>query len=206
MPISKRAKVVSDGKPAYTEKEKTDSGYVWRYGPESIKARWKEKIEKLKRLEKNIGKLRTQYEKDLSTDDLRTRAEAAIVGIMDDTSQRIGNEDSVKEHGTYGISTLKVKHLTFSGNKTTFKFVGKDQVKQDTETSNPKITKVLKELVKSKKDDDFVFEIDGTKIWDRSINRYLSPFDISAKDIRGFQANRIMKEKLKTKDFKEALE
>jgi len=206
--ISKRAKVVSDkGKPAYTEKEKSESGGdIYRYSPKHIERRWHEKCEKLKRLEKNIDRLRKQYEKDLSSDDLRTRAEAAAVGIIDDTAMRVGNLDSVDEYKTYGATTLKVKHLTFSGQKTTFKFVGKDQVKQDVETSNPKITKVLKELVGDKKDDDFVFEIEGTKIWDRAINRYLDKFDISAKDIRGFQANRIMKEKLKTKDFKEALE
>lgn len=204
--ISKRAKVVSE-KPAFKEKDISESGgIIYRYSPESIKARWHEKCEKLKRLEKNIDKVRKQYEEDLSSDDFRTRAEAAVVGIIDDTAQRIGNEESVREHGTYGVSTLKVKHLTFSGNKTIFKFIGKDQVKQNTETSNSKITKVLKELVKGKKNDDFVFEIDGVKIWDRSINRYLEKFDISAKDLRGFQANRIMKEKLKTKDFKEALE
>jgi len=203
---NKTAKVVSD-KPAYTEKETSESGgTIYRYNPEHIDARWKDKVSKLKLLEKNIERLRTQYNKDLSSEDLRTRAEAAVVGILDDTSQRIGNEESVKEYKTYGVSTFKVKHLTFSGSKTTFKFVGKDQVKQDVETSNSKITSVLKELVKGKKDDDFVFEIDGTKIWDRAINRYLEKFDISAKDLRGFQANRIMKEKLKKKDFKEALE
>jgi DNA topoisomerase-1 len=206
-PISKRAKVVSDGKPAYTEKERSDSGgTIYRYSPSHIDARWKDKVSKIKLLEKNIGKLRKQYEKDLSSDDLRTQAEAAVVGIMDDTCARIGNEESVKEYKTYGVTTFKVKHLTFSGSKTTFKFVGKDQVKQDTFTTNSKITKVLKELVKGKKDNDFVFEIDGTKIWDRAINRYLKQFDISAKDLRGFQANRLMKDMLKKKDWQEALE
>lgn len=205
MLISKRAKVVSD-KPSYLEKKKTDKGYVWVYGPKHIERRWKEKKEKLERLEKNIEDLRKQYEKDLSDEDLRIRAEATIVGVLDDTAMRVGNEESVKEHGTFGATTLQVRHLTFSGNKTRFRFVGKDQVKQDVETNNPKITKVLKELVKGKKDKDFVFEIDGVKIWDRAINRYLKQFDISAKDLRGFQANRIMKDVLKDKDWKDALE
>jgi hypothetical protein len=203
--ISKRAKVTSD-KPAYESKEKTDSGFVWKYDPAHIIKRWDEKKKKLNYLEKNIEKLRKQYEKDLSSDDLRTRAESSIVGIIDDTAARIGNEDSVKEYDTYGVTTLKVKHLTIKGSKAIFKFIGKDQVKQDISTSNSKIIKVLKELIKGKKDNDFIFEIDGTKIWDRAVNRYLAKFDISAKDLRGFQANRLMKDVLKKKDWKEALD
>jgi hypothetical protein len=84
--------------------------------------------------------------------------------------------------------------------------VGKDQVKQDISTSNAKITKVLKELVNGNGKDDFVFEVDGTKIWDRAVNRYLEQFDVSAKDLRGFQANRLMRDALKHKDWDEALE
>lgn len=203
--LSKRAKVVSD-KPAYREKKKTDHGYVWVYDEKHIEKRWKEKKKKLESLNKNITKVRKQYNKDLSSDDLRTRAIAAIVGIMDDTAMRVGNEDSVKEADTYGATTLKVKHVHIKGNKAIFKFTGKDQVKQDVETSNSKIVKVLKELIKDKKSDDFVFEVEDTKIWDRAVNRYLTQFDISAKDLRGYQANKIMKEVLKKKEWKEALD
>jgi hypothetical protein len=59
--------------------------------------------------------------------------------------------------------------------------------------------------ITDKKNDDFIFEIDDKKIWDRAINRYLSDFDISSKDIRGFHSNRLMKEHLKKQDWKEAL-
>src|SRR3990172_5461171 len=111
-----QAKVTSD-KPAYTKKEKTDTGYVWRYDEKHIEKRWKEKKEKLKNLEKNIKKLRTAYEKDLSADDPRERAIAAIVGMMDETAMRVGNEESAREAATYGATTLKVKHVKISGNK-----------------------------------------------------------------------------------------
>lgn len=204
--ISKRAKVMSD-KPQYEEKLETESGgHVWHYSKEHVEKRWKEKKEKIKKLENSIEKLRKQYDKDMSTGDLRTQAEACVVSILDDTAARIGNEESVKEFKTYGVSTLKVKHLTLKGSKAIFKFVGKDQVKQNIETSNSKTVKVLKELIKGKSGDDFIFEVEGKKIWDRAINRYLKDFGISAKDLRGFHSNRLMKEKLKKKDWKEALE
>lgn len=203
--ISKRAKVMS-GKPAYDKKEKSESGgTIYRYKEDHIKKRWNEKLEKLKKLEKDIKKVRAQYEKDLKSDDGRTRAIACVVGVIDATSIRVGNPKSVEEHNTYGATTLKVKHVSFSGSKARLKFVGKSQVKQDLTVDNAKVVSVLKELVKGKGKDDFVFEVDGKRIWDRAVNRYLSDFDISAKDIRGFHANRLMKEKLKKKDFKDAL-
>jgi len=205
MEISKRAKIQSD-KPLYKEKKKTDKGYVWVYDEKTIQKRWKEKKDKIKKLQKGIEKLRKKYEKDLSSDDLRTKALAAVVAIMDETAMRIGNEDSARDAKTYGASTLKVKHLTFSGSKAKIKYVGKGGVDQETEVSGKKLISTLKELAKGKKDNDFVFEIDGTKIWDRAVNRYLNPFNISAKDLRGFHSNRLMKEQLKTKDWKEALE
>lgn len=202
-PISKRAKVQSD-KPAYTKKEKTEKGYVWHYGPEHVKKRWKEKKDKMKVLEKNLQKVRKKYQDDLTSDDEKTRAIAAIVGIMDDTAMRIGNEDSAKE-GTYGATTLKVKHVKGGSGNVTFDFPGKGAIEQNVVLKNNKVIKVVRDLMKGKKKDDFIFEIDGKKIWDRTVNRYLKEFGISAKDLRGFHANRLMKEQLKSKDFKEAL-
>lgn len=202
--ISKRSKVVSD-KPAYKKKEKTDSGYVYRYDEKHIEKRWKEKREKLKKLEKEIKKVRDQYYKDLESDDERTRAIAAIVGIMDNTAMRVGNEESAEE-GTFGATTLKVKHVKMSGGKMKFDFPGKGAIEQHIELDDKKVIKVVKDLMKGKKGDDFIFEVDDKKIWDRAVNRYLQDFDISAKDIRGFHSNRLMKEMLKKKDFKEALD
>lgn len=205
MIISKLAKVLSD-KPLYKEKKKTDKGFVWVYDSEHVKKRWKEKKDKIKKLQKSLDKLRKKYEKDLSSDDLRTKALAAIVGVMDETAMRIGNEESARDAGTYGASTLKVKHVSFTGSKAKFKFTGKGGVKQETEISNKKVISAIKQLIKGKNKYDFIFEVDGTKIWDRAVNRYLGPFNISAKDLRGFHSNRLMKEKLKKKDWKEALE
>ena len=44
--LSKISKVTSD-EPAYKEKKKTDTGYVWVYDDKHIEKRWKEKKNKL---------------------------------------------------------------------------------------------------------------------------------------------------------------
>ena len=143
--ISKRAKVVSD-KPSYKKKEKSESGgTIYRYDEGHIKKRWDEKKKKLKKLEKGFNKVKSAYEKDLSSDDERTRAIAAIIGIMAESGMRVGNEESAKD-GTYGASTLKKKHIKHSGGKIRFDFPGKGAIEQHIEISNKNVIKVIKVL------------------------------------------------------------
>ena len=202
--ISKRAKILSD-KPAYQEKIKTPSGFKWVYDSKALNKRVKDKKHKLELLGKMVDKIDAQVAKDLRAEDLRIRAIATVVSIVRDTSMRIGNEESASEAGTYGATTLKVKHVKFSGGKASFDFPGKKGVEQQQHTTNAATIKVLKELVRGKAQNDYVFEVDGHKIWDRAINRYLKDFDISAKDLRAFNANKLMKEHLKHDDFETAL-
>ena len=203
--ISKRAKVTKD-KPSYKKKEKSEKGnIIYRYDEGHLKERAKEKKEKLSKLQSNLKKVKSEYEKDLSSDDMRDVAIAAVIGIMEESGMRVGNEESAKE-GTYGATTLKVKHVKISGNKIKFDFPGKGAIEQNIEIKNSKVVSAIKKLMKGKKSDDFIFEVDGKKIWDRAINRYLEKFDISAKDLRGFRANDLMENVLKKKDFEDALE
>ena len=125
----------------YVEKKKTDSGEVRVYSDEHIKKRWKEKMEKLKKLEKNIGKLRTHYKENLNDDhDSKTRAVAALVGLIDNTAMRIGNDASVEE-GSFGATTLQKRHATVSGSKITFRFKGKKGVDQEVTLDTPSVAK-----------------------------------------------------------------
>lgn len=192
----------------YVEKKKTDSGGVVRvYDEKHVKQRWKKKVEKLKRLEKDIKKLRQKYHDDLHSDDDKTRAIAAIVGLMDGTAIRIGNEDSVSDAGTFGATTLQKKHAIIQGSKIRFKFKGKSGVMQDHILDDRAVVSEIKKLLSGKKPGDEIFEYSsGEKISAKIVNKYLKDFGISGKDLRGFHANHIMKEKMKkTKDFEKAL-
>lgn len=202
--ISKRAKVMSE-LPLYKEKIKTDTGYKFVYDDAHLKERIKEKRKKNKILSNSFSRLQKQITKDLNDENIRIRAIAAVIQIIIDTSMRVGNVDSARDAKTYGATTLKVKHITLSGGKAKFKFPGKKAVNQVQETKNPKVIKVLKELTKNKAPNNFVFEIDGAQIWDRAINRYLKPFKISAKDLRAFNANNMMKKELQKYDWDKAL-
>ena len=132
--LSKRAKVTSDT-PAYKKKEKSETGKnIYEYSESHLKKRQKEKSDKLNKLEKELVKVRKQYKGDLKSDDLRDRAIACIVGIIDNTAMRVGNpQSSSGDDGaaaTFGATTLKASHVKISGNTVKFDFRGKGSVEQ----------------------------------------------------------------------------
>jgi len=192
----------------YVEKRKTPSGEIRVYDEKHIEKRWKQKSDKINKLEKDIEKLRKKYHADLKdNNDAKTRALAAIVGLIDNTAIRVGNEASAEEMGTFGATTLLKEHATVTGNKIRFKFKGKKGVPQDLILDDAAVVSEIKKLLKGKKSKDLIFEYEeGKQIRPKVVNRYLEDFGITAKDIRGFHANHLMKEQLKkTKDFEKAL-
>ncbi len=192
----------------YVKKITTDNGVVRRSDEKHVAKRWKKKIEHMKALKSKLPKLQKQYRADMKSDDPKVRAIATIVAIIDLTAMRVGNDDSVDEFGTFGASTLQKKHVKISGNTVNFKFMGKKQVSQSFKLTDAAVAKNIKELLKGKTGNDFIFEYEEDKrIRAKVVNRYLANFDITAKDLRGFHANRLMKEELKrNKDFESALE
>ena len=64
-------------------------------------------------------------------DDLRKRALgrdkvlALVVRLLDETLIRVGNEEYASKNGSYGLTTIRDKHVAFSGSKVTFAFRGK---------------------------------------------------------------------------------
>ena len=117
---------------------------------------------------------------------------ALAVGLIDATFERVGNTTSA-EDGHYGVTGWRVKNLTFGKGKATIKYTGKSGVKHEKEITDATLLKALKKAVKGKSPND---EICGG-ITAADVNEYLKPFDITAKDLRGFHANDEMVQRLK---------
>lgn len=168
---------------------------VYEYSEKQVQHRDREKAKRVEGLRKNLDKLRDQIKKDLKSDDLKTRMTALAVGLINDTYERVGNPDSAKD-GHFGVTGWKVKHVTLGNGKATFKYVGKSGVDQEKETTDAGLISVLKEAIEGKGKDDEIFGGD-VRIDSSVVNEYLEPLDITAKDIRGLHANRVMQERLK---------
>lgn len=155
-----------------------------------IEKRWQSKRESIYNLRDNINKLKRSLRADLYSSDEASRLTAAIIRIMIATSERIGNEESAK-NGHFGITQFKPKHISVDGNKIELKYVGKSGVDHDKSFSDERVASILKDLLKRKNQYIFTTE-DGFRIRPDKVNRYLKRFNAKSKDIRGFNANRMM--------------
>ena len=170
---------------------------VYEYGPRQIANRHKEKADRLENLKGNIAKLDAQVKKDMKASDIQTRLTALAVALIQNTYERVGNEGSA-ESGHYGVTGWLKEHLSFKGSKAILSYVGKSGVKQTKEVSEAPLVASLKELSKGKKSSDPLFVCPDCTITSKEVNTYLKPFDITAKDLRGYGANCEMREVLTT--------
>lgn len=177
--------------------EDGDEATVYEYSEKQVEHRNREKANRVEALRKSIGDLRKQVKKDLDSKDPTTRLTALAVALIDETFERVGNDESAKD-GHFGVTGWKVEHITFGDGKATLKYVGKSGVDQEKTVTDSKVVKALKAAVKGKKDsDEILCEGEDCRITATEVNQYLKPFDVTAKDIRGLHANETMRAELK---------
>lgn len=158
--------------------------------------RWIKKKQRTQQLSNNTQCLRMKVSKDLSSEDEKTFLTALAIAVIDKTAERVGNADSA-DNGHFGVTGFQKKHVDIIGNRIHFNYTGKTGMKQDKDFSDERIAKALKRAIKNSPS-KFIFETsDGFRIKADKVNRYLEEFKISAKDIRGYLANKWMIDKLK---------
>lgn len=163
--------------------------------------RWKKKKESLQELSNSIHRLRLKINKDMQSDDERSFLTALAIAVMDRSAERVGNDDSA-DNGHFGVTGFRKDHIKVVGNKVHLDYVGKSGTKHDKSISDIRIAQALKKAIK-KAPGKYIFETsDGFRIKSDKINRYLEPFNISAKDLRGYNANKWIIEILKKQDGK----
>jgi hypothetical protein len=173
-----------------------DKVTVYQYSDRQIALRNRKKAERLEKLKKGIGNLRKRVQRDLKSDDPTTMLTALAVGLIDHTYERVGNEESADE-GHFGVTGWQRKHISFGRGKATVRYVGKSGVKHEKKVSDANLIKALKDAYESNDDDEGgIFSHDLGKVDARKVNEYLKQFDVTAKDLRGFHANREMHERL----------
>lgn len=88
--------------------------------------------------------IRLQLEKDLSLTGLQQRKVlAAVVSLMERTNIRVGNNVYEKLYGSFGLTTLKDKHINVSGTSMKFSFKGKKGVMHDIDLKHRKLAKIV---------------------------------------------------------------
>lgn len=89
--------------------------------------------------------LRLRIEKDLSLSGLpEEKVLATVVSLMERTNIRVGNGAYEKANGSYGITTLKDRHVKVSGTTIKFAFKGKKGVYHDIDLKSKRLAGIVK--------------------------------------------------------------
>jgi len=160
-----------------------------------LKLRWEKKRIAIYAMKDSIDKLKRRINIDLLSENEKNKLTALIIRIMLSTSERIGNQESA-ENGHFGVTQFRKKHIEVIGNTIHLEYVGKSGVEQDKTFSDARAATILNEL-KRRKHVYLFTTVEGFKIQADKVNRYLSQFDITSKDIRGYNANRYVTAELK---------
>lgn len=74
----------------------------------------------------------------------RERVIAAVMLLLDETCIRVGSEEYARENKSYGLTTLRNRHLSLRGNNIRFQFKGKSGIKHQLTLRHPRLARVLR--------------------------------------------------------------
>ena len=118
----------------------------YRYHPLWNALRNHTKFYRLHEFGKTLPAIRLQLEKDISLPGLPVeKVLATAVSLMERTNIRVGNNLYEKLYGSFGMTTLKDKHVKVEGAKIRFTFIGKKGVSHDINIKSSKLAKIVKQ-------------------------------------------------------------
>lgn len=142
--------------------------------------------------------VREHVDKDLARPGLpKRKVIAAIVALLEKTMMRVGNEEYAKQNGSFGITTLRTRHVRIKGGHVVFDFKGKHGVKHHIDLADRRLARVVERCQDLPGQDLFQFEDeDGARhhITSDDVNDYLhevSGEEITAKDFRTWAATNL---------------
>ena len=167
----------------------------YRYHPEWTAEKQHKKLLRMCAFGEALPSIRKQILKDLRREVLdKPKVVALALKVMEKTLIRVGNEQYRKKYGSHGLTTLRKKHLTVSGNTAVLKFKGKKGVKHLITVRSRKLAGLLAAL--ADQPGTYLFQYRNgdnelTRLGARDVNAYLQTYCgsvFSSKDFRTWYA------------------
>lgn len=161
------------------------------YHPDWTKISQENKFNKMVSFGELLPEIRKRITKDMMLEELeRDRIIATVIWLLEHTFIRIGNDEYAEENQSYGLTTLRNRHVKVRGKNVKFEFRGKSGVEHSVSISHPRIAKLIKECIELPGYEIFKYLDDSGErhaIDSSDVNNYLKTLtgeDISAKDFR----------------------
>jgi DNA topoisomerase I len=117
----------------------------YRYHPRWAAVRDEAKYGNLLLFGHALPELRARIEQDLSGSGLtRERVIASVVWLLENTMIRVGNQTYARENKSFGLTTLRDRHVTAVGGRLRFKFKGKSGKEWDLELTDRRIVRIVR--------------------------------------------------------------
>jgi DNA topoisomerase I len=120
----------------------------------------------------------------------REKVLATVVHLLESTLIRVGNDDYVKQNKSYGLTTLRNKHVKVDGSELRFEFKGKSGKTWNLQVKDRRIAKIVRACQELPGQDLFQYiDEDGVQrdVTSADVNAYLKEItgtEVTAKDFR----------------------
>jgi DNA topoisomerase-1 len=117
----------------------------YRYHPRWREVRDSTKFEHMLEFADALPSIRQRIADDMSRRGLsREKVLATVVWLLENTLIRVGNMDYVKQNKSYGLTTLRDKHVDVEGGELKFEFKGKSGKKWNLRFRDRRIARIVK--------------------------------------------------------------
>ena len=164
----------------------------YRYHPRWREVRDEGKYGKMLLFGKTLPKIRAQVQKDLTRPGIpREKVLAAIVRLLETTLMRVGNEEYAKNNKSYGLTTLRNRHVRLKGSsRMSFDFRGKHGTEHHIDLCDKRLASIVRRCQELPGQELFQYlDAEGAPhaIGSEDVNEYLRDIagaEITAKDFR----------------------
>lgn len=170
-----------------------DAAGRWQYlyHDSHVRQREQKKFARLIKFGESLPAMRRAVNRDLRKPGLsRERVLAGIVRILSAAFLRPGSEIYASENGSYGVATLRPRHVSVKGSTVTFSFRGKSGVMHESQFEDKQVARLMRQLLKRTNRRVFKYENGDGQLVDvraQTINAYIREImseGFSAKDFR----------------------
>jgi DNA topoisomerase I len=118
----------------------------YRYHPQWRQVRDSAKFDRMIAFGEALRKLRRRLKQDLALRGLpRDKVLAAVVTLLDTTRARVGNAEYARENKSFGLTTLRNRHVTFEDGGAVLHFRGKGGVQHELIIEDERIVRIIRD-------------------------------------------------------------
>lgn len=133
----------------------------YRYHARAVERRELRKYHRVRRLAKSLPRVRRLLRAASHRRDLTRETAAAIaLRLISETLLRSGSEKYVRENRSYGMTTLRKRHVTVRRDRAVFAYPGKGSKRQRQILTNPELVRLVARLRRSPGDRLFRYRTD----------------------------------------------